>query len=272
MSIISINGNLYEVPDNDLSFYLKEIEGGKPEVEYIKLSSGIYVPTNIINSTVLERLLELDKELERIKQRIRHIEQFDVFVKEKGMYAKIKREKDIKIEPKYLAIPVGRTGKGIAYAYIPNPEKKNRDGVMHYVEKYVYEDGEEEVKIEWEADFVYKVKEYDGWLFPDREREPEPIRDTMRIIKQANYTEIPIENELKELKKRRDEIIEEEKKMVLEELRKLGFSFKVLRETKWNEVEVEIEYNDEKSYAVLTYDHYIGYRGKYSLIGTIFLI
>ena len=297
LSIISIDGELYQVPDYGYGTLMRCFECdrfSRPEVIYIRLGN-IYIPiydvklprtiifvklkysdipanVNVISEATINKLLELEdakKELERIeKERMRSFDVFDVFVKEKGKLAKIVLNREIR----YVRdgeLYVGCYGEHYAPDVIEN---KNLAVRVHVIKKLKYEDGNEEVIEEYVADGCRSVGMYesdDGYgirMSIDVYEKPE----TIQVLYKAEYTMIPVSEITSKLAKEREEverkITEEQKKIVLEDLQKRGF--KIYKQGN----EVVVEFMGEKSGIIANEEGQIRYKGKYSLLAKLLLV
>lgn len=293
--VIQVGDEIREVCENDFAV-LKPSGHGKPEVVYIKLGEGrysIYVPifdtalprspvflkmegintpvnVNVISEAILNKLLELEeakkREIERIEKERARIGSFDVFVKEKGKFAELIVDKDIS----YVMdgkLYVGCYGEHYAPDVIEN---KNLAVRVHVTKVLKYEDGSEEIIEEYVADGCRSVSTYesdDGYGIRrsiDVYEKPE----TRQILTKVEYTMIPISELTAKLYNEREEIekktYEEQRKILLEELRRKGF--KITR----NGNLFVIEFNGKTvSEAILEPEEGLLYKGKYSLLADL---
>ena len=205
-----------------------------PEVEYIKIGKGcreLYIPT-FIRTEVIEKVKKIEEEIQKIERRI----EYPIYVKERGKYAKIVERKE----------------------WIGSRELK-------IIREYEFEDERRDIKEVYLAEVGWIEREYDGWLLPEIDREW-VIKD-MKLIKSANYTEEVVD--INALKSELEEKVKLAKKLLREELERLGFRFSV-RDNGWR-MFITITYNGEENTAIYNPRacEFDGLIGKYSLLASI---
>lgn len=300
MVVVQIDNELFEIPDGDLWFMKECTSCRSPEVIYLTLEELriIYVPLydarlprsnvfvklessntpvnlNVISEETFNKIMELEekkkKEIARINNEIARISKFDVFVKEKGKFAKIVEDREVE----YETVEHPKTGRvyyvGCDGGYYSIREIDNKDlkAKAHVVKKIVYEDGQEELIEEYTAEGCaekYTYESNDGYGV--RGHRGFTARTKNVIYKsEANYTMIPVREFVSKLCQEKQEIekkvYEEIKKILIDELQRRGFRFSK------EGGKVVIEFGKEKSEAIPT-DEGLLAKGKYALLSKLF--